>query len=274
MSQTFSFELGILGAGNMAEAITRGILGKGLMRPDQILAADVAPQRREFFDHELHIRAVADNNEVARQCSRLLLSVKPQQMQAALANVGTVLHPQTLVISIAAAVSTSYIEKSLGPRHPWHVVRAMPNTPMLVGEGTVAIAPGARATAADVTEARRIFESAAQVIELPENLIDAVTAMSGSGPAYFFYLVEQMIRAGVQLGLTEQQSRFLAVRTAQGAAKMLEKSSDSPAELRRKVTSPGGTTQAAIAYLEAHQTADAIVGAIVAAEKRGKELAL
>jgi pyrroline-5-carboxylate reductase len=167
MSQVLPFELGILGAGNMAEAITRGILGRSLMRPDQILAADVAPQRREFFQRELGVRAVADNAEVARQSRRLLLSVKPQQMQSALAPVGAVLDGQTLVLSIAAAVSTSYIEKSLGPRHPWHVVRAMPNTPMLVGEGTVALAPGARATAADVTEARRIFESAAQVIELP-----------------------------------------------------------------------------------------------------------
>jgi pyrroline-5-carboxylate reductase len=140
-------------------------------------------------------------------------------MQAALTGIGAVMSPDTLVISIAAAVSTRFIETHLGPRHTWRVIRTMPNTPMLVGEGTVVMAGGTHATPQDLADARRLFESAAQVIELPEEKMDAVTAMSGSGPAYFFYLVEQMIRAGVRLGLTAEQSRFLAVRTAQVAAK-------------------------------------------------------
>jgi len=268
------YQLGILGAGNMAEAIARGITGRGVLRPDQILAADVAKPRREFFTRELGIRAVADNAEVARQSRTLLLSVKPQQMQTALAGIGAVMSPDTLVISIAAAVSTAFIEKHLGPARPWRVIRTMPNTPMLVGEGTVAMAAGAHATSDDLAETRRLFEAAAQVIELPESKMDAVTALSGSGPAYFFYLVEQMIRAGVQMGLTPEQSRFLSVRTAQGAAKMLGTLPDSPEELRRKVTSPGGTTQAAIAYLDSHGAAEAIANAVIAAERRGKELAI
>ena len=148
----------------------------------------------------------------------------------------------------------------------------MPNTPMLVGEGMVAMAAGTHATAQDMAAARRIFESAASVIEVSEDKIDAVTAVSGSGPAYFFYLVEHMIRAGGELGLTPEQSHALATRTALGAAKMLVSSSDSPQELRRKVTSPGGTTQAAIEHMQAQRLDQIIVDAIKAAQRRSREL--
>ena len=126
----------------------------------------------------------------------------------------------------------------------------MPNTPMLVGEGMVAMAPGARATPADMDDARRIFSPAATVIDVTEDKLDAVTALSGSGPAYFFYLVEQMIRAGEEMGMTPDESRLLAIRTAAGSAKMLANSPDSPQELRRKVTSPKGTTHEAITHME------------------------
>jgi pyrroline-5-carboxylate reductase len=149
----------------------------------------------------------------------------------------------------------------------------MPNTPMLVGEGMTALAPGAHATADDLQKARRIFESAGAVIELAEDLIDAVTALSGSGPAYFFYLAEQMIAAGVAMGLSPEHARTLVTRTALGAAKMLNESPDPPQELRRKVTSPGGTTQAAITHMESQGLAQIVQDALRAAERRGKELA-
>src|SRR3954466_8995491 len=135
----------------------------------------------------------------------------------------------------------------------------MPNTPILVGEGMVAIAPGTNATKQDIETARRIFESAARVSDVTEDKIDAVTAMSGSGPAYFFFLVEQMVRAGVEMGLTPEQAHTLATRTALGAARMLTTSADSPQELRRKVTSPNGTTHAAITSMEAAGVPQAIV---------------
>ena len=266
------YELGIIGAGNMAEAIVRGVVRAGLFQPDRIIAADVAPARRDLFTNELHVRAIEENVEVARQSRVLLLSVKPQQMAAALAKLGEVTDPKTLIISIAAGISSAFIETHLGAARTWRVIRTMPNTPMLVGEGMVGIARGRHATADDLLLAREIFESAAVVVEVPEDKIDAVTAMSGSGPAYFFYLVEQMVKAGVAMGLTPEQAHMLATRTALGAAKMLTTSSDSPQELRRKVTSPGGTTQAAITHLENQQTGGAIVDAVLAAERRGKEL--
>jgi pyrroline-5-carboxylate reductase len=202
----------------------------------------------------------------------VLLSVKPQQMAEMLAGLGGAMRPDCLVISIAAGISTGYIERHLGGGRAWRVVRTMPTTPMLVGEGMAALAPGKHATPADLADARRLFESAASVVEVTEDKLDAVTALSGSGPAYVFYLVEHMIRAGVELGLTPEQARQLATRTALGASKMLATSADSPEELRRKVTSPGGTTQAAITHMEKSGVGPAVVAAIKAAEHRSREL--
>jgi pyrroline-5-carboxylate reductase len=266
------FELGVIGAGNMAEAIVRGVLARGLFRSEQIIAADPSPQRRELFHSQLRVNAVEDNLQVARNSNILLLSVKPQQMAAALSGIGACADcSRTLIISIAAGISTAFIEKHLG-NDDWRVVRTMPNTPMLVGQGIVAIAPGAHATTADLEIARRLFSAAADVVDVDERYMNAVTALSGSGPAYFFYLVEHMIRAGVELGLTPEQSHKLVTKTALGAATMLVQPQDSPQELRRKVTSPGGTTQAAIEHMEKHQVAQTIVDAIRAAERRGQEL--
>ena len=265
-------QLGIIGAGNMAEAITRGVLAAGLFRPEQLIAADVVAARRELFERELKVRAVENAADAARGASRVLLSVKPQQLAAALTEIGAVLAPSALVISIAAGVGTAFIERTLGHGHDWRVVRTMPNTPMLVGQGMVAVAAGRNATADDLADATRIFAAAASVISVEEDKLDAVTAMSGSGPAYFFYLVEQMVRAGVELGLTPEQSIKLAAKTALGTARMLEASTDSPQELRRKVTSPGGTTQAAITHMESAGVGPAIVEAIKAAHQRSREL--
>jgi pyrroline-5-carboxylate reductase len=267
-----SYELGIIGAGNMAEAIARGVIRAGLFRADQLVAADVSPQRRELFARDIGVRSVESNEEAARAARMLLLSVKPQQMAQALAGIGAVLAPDALVISIAAGITTSFIEQHLGAGRSWRVVRTMPNTPMLVGEGMTALAPGAHATAADLAAARRIFESAGAVIEVREEMLDAVTALSGSGPAYVFYLAENMIAAGIEMGFPPDQARLLATRTIAGAAKMLATSPEPPQELRRKVTSPGGTTQAAITHLEGASVGPALVQAIRAAERRGREL--
>jgi pyrroline-5-carboxylate reductase len=265
-------KLGIIGAGNMAEAIVRGVLSAGVLTSGEILAADVSPARRDLFTKELHVAAVENPAEVAKQSQTLLLSVKPQQMATVLAELSPGMAANTLVISIAAGISSAFIEKHLGRSIKWRVVRTMPNTPMLVGEGMVAIAPGAHATAADLVTARRLFESAASVIEVREDQIDAVTAVSGSGPAYFFFLVEQMVAAGVALGLSPEQAHQLAVKTALGSAKMLVTSPDSPAELRRKVTSPGGTTHAAITHMQNQHVDRSIIDALKAAAARGKEL--
>jgi pyrroline-5-carboxylate reductase len=265
------FELAILGAGNMAEAIARGLIGAGVYAPLHLIAADVSPQRRELFWRTLGIQAVESSAEAARQAPILLLSVKPQNMKELLESIRAVIADDVLVVSIAAGVSTRFIEQQLAPT-PVRVIRTMPNTPMLVGEGVVAMAGGSRATQRDLQAARRLFAAGATVIDVSEDKLDAVTALSGSGPAYFFYLVEAMIRAGQEMGLTPQQSHTLATHTALGAAKMLTTMDEPPQELRRKVTSPGGTTQAAITHMEQHQLAQIVIDAIKAAQARSREL--
>ena len=277
------YALGIIGAGNMAEAIARGILSKQVLRAGEMIAADTAAARRELFTSELKIKAVDDNAAVAGDAQTILLSVKPQHMAAALAAIAPVMSPKTLIVSIAAGISTAFIEKHLGgggggsgsgggASKNWRVIRTMPNTPILVGEGMVAMAAGAHATREDLAAARKLFEAAAEVIEVAEDKMDTVTAVSGSGPAYFFLLVEQMIRAAEELGMTAEQARLLATKTAAGAAKMIATSADAPEILRRKVTSPGGTTEAAITHMTKQNWPQITVDAIKAAERRGKEL--
>jgi len=268
-----TYELGILGAGNMAEAIVRGVLSAGKILADRIIAADVSPQRRELFETQLHVKTIDDNRTVAAQSQVLLLSVKPQMCKAVLEGIADVVNPDATIISIMAGISSSYIDSALGGKHH-RVVRTMPNTPLLVGEGMAAIAAGRNATLVDMSKARELFESAASVIEVNEDQIDAVTAVSGSGPAYFFFLVEQMISAGVKLGLSAEQAHLLACKTAAGAAKMLVTSTDSPEELRRKVTSPGGTTHAAITTMQSMGLPETIEAALQACASRSRQLGM
>jgi len=264
------FDLGIIGAGNMAEAIVGGLIRAARIPAERIIVSDPAPQRREVFKSRWKIEAVDDNAKAAAQSRLLLLSVKPQMMAAALDGVAGSIAADSLIISIAAGVKCRRIEERLGGKH--RVVRVMPNTPMLIGEGAAAICPGRFATAEDLAEVRKIFESGAIVIETSEDKMDAVTALSGSGPAYFFYLVEQLVKAGVEMGLPAEQAKLLASKTALGAAKMLMDSALSPEELRKQVTSPGGTTQVAITHLDSANWGQAMVNAVKAAQKRGAEL--
>jgi pyrroline-5-carboxylate reductase len=261
--------LAVIGAGNMAQAIVGGALRARALKPRQVVAADVAPERREFFKDRLKVRAIADNAAAVRGAAVVLMSVKPQTMAEALDSIAAALSGDALIISIAAGVPTRAIESRLGPTA--RVVRAMPNTPMLIGQGIVALASGSRATPADLATAQRLFSATALVVRVPEELMDAVTAVSGSGPAYIFYLVEQMTRAGIELGLAPDIAKKLATVTAAGAGAMLIGDED-PAELRRRVTSPGGTTQAAIELMESRGLDKIVRDAIAAAEKRGKEL--
>jgi pyrroline-5-carboxylate reductase len=266
------YDLAIIGAGVMAEAIARGILTGKVLRPQQIIAADISAPRREFFQKELGITAIEDAPQAASDAGKLLLCVKPYQMESILPGIGTRLHPDTLIISIAAGISSAFIEKSLGGGRAWRIIRCMPNTPMLVGEGMAAIAPGKHVSANDLSAAARIFSSSAKVIQTTEDKIDAVTAVSGSGPAYFFFLVEQMIRAGEDMGLTSQEAATLAIQTAVGAAKMMSQSTDAPAEHRRRVTTPNGTTHAAISHMELSKWPEITVEALKAAARRSREL--
>lgn len=256
----------------MAEAIVRAVLAAKLYPANRIIASDVSPQRRDLFQTQLGIRAVEDNATVAAAATTVLLAIKPQQLAVALAGLGRAMRPDALLISILAGVSTASIERHLGRDTPWRVIRAMPNTPMQVGEGMVALCAGRNATVGDLSAARAIFASSAKVVAVTEDQMDAVTALSGSGPAYFFLLVELMIQAGVEMGLSPEQSRLMSIQTAVGAAKMLASTDAAPQDLRRAVTSPGGTTQAAVELMQARGATDAIVAAIHRARERSREL--
>jgi len=262
--------LAFLGAGNMAEAIARGILSAGVLKATQMIACDVAETRRALFRRDLGIEATADAADAVDRAPTVLVAVKPQQFDDALGPVAQAFGPRKLVITICAGVTTTHAEDLLaqGAR----VVRAMPNTPMLVGQGMAAVSKGSAATDADLATAERLLGAAAEVIRVPEDLMDAVTAVSGSGPAYFFYLAELLAEAGVAVGLPEDQARRLARVTFEGAARLLAETGETPAALRAKVTSAGGTTEAALATLEAMDLKRTVTEAVRAARDRAAEL--
>jgi len=262
-------QLGFVGAGNMATALCRGIRSAGLLQPEQMVASDPDEGRRKLFEAATGVATTPDNAEVFR-AEAVVLAVKPQVLPAVLEEVGPLLTRDTLVISIAAGIPTARIEAATS--EPVRVIRAMPNTPMLVGEGAAALCKGSHATDDDMARAKRLFASCAAVFEVPEYLIHAVTALSGSGPAYAFYLAELMARAGAEMGLAEEDAVALANKTLLGAARMLAETAEPAAELRKKVTSPGGTTEAALRSMRQDGVAEAIIKAIHTACARSKEL--
>ena len=262
--------IGFIGTGKMATALALGLVRAGVFEAGRIAGSDKHPDARKAFATAVGATEVAENASLVAQSDIVVLAVKPQNLDEMLKEVGGTFTADQLVISIAAGVTTARIEALLpaGCR----VVRAMPNTPMLVGEGAAAVCRGAHATEDDLATARRLFEAAAKVIAVDENLIDAVTAVSGSGPAYFFYFLEALVAGGVAEGLAREQATELAVQTMRGAAKLLELSDRSAEELRADVTSPGGTTQAAIESMEAAGVGRGITAAVAAAAARSREL--
>lgn len=262
--------LGFIGAGNMAEAIARGIVRSAIFSSNEIHAVDPNPDRQRLFNQEIGITCKSDCYKAAAGSDVVIMAVKPFVMEEALNKIAPLLKPESLIISIAAGISTASIEKTLGGNR--RVIRVMPNTPMLVGKGMSGIARGKHATDDDMILAERIFASAGKVVRVEENLIDAITAVSGSGPAYVFFLAEAMAQAGKAVGLDEAQANLLARQTVIGAAVLLEQAAETPAELRRKVTTPKGTTQAAIETMEAGDFVGMMTKAIEAAAKRSKEL--
>ena len=262
--------IAFLGAGNMGEALIRGLLAAKTVAPSQIIATDVRAERLEEFKRTFGIRVADDNAKAVAEADVVLLAVKPQQMSVVLGALKVAVGKHPLFISIAAGVTTGRIESELGGRA--RVVRVMPNTPALVGAGAAALAKGAHATDDDLTTAEVILGAVGITVRVEEKLIDAVTALSGSGPAYIFYVTEAMIKAGVAAGLDEALARKLAVQTVYGAGKLLAESGEEPEALRRKVTSPGGTTEAALKVMSERRLAEIFAEAIRAAEQRSREL--
>ncbi len=259
-------QLGIIGAGNMAEALVRGVLAAGLIPAGKIVACDPDAARRQVFA-ELGVRVSADNR-AATACAWVVLAIKPQVVAAVVKEAGFI--SGTLLVSLLAGITTRRLAALLpaGVR----IVRVMPNTPMLVNAGAAGVARGPRATEDDLHDVLSLFRSAGVAYPVAEDQLDAVTALSGSGPAYVFRFTEALAAAGAAAGLAPELAADLARQTVIGAARLLEKTGSSPAELRELVTSPGGATEAALTALTGSGFEPVIAAAVDAARRRSLEL--
>lgn len=264
-----SISIGFIGGGNMAEALIKGLRRSRFADAD-IVVGEPNPTRQTVLEKTYGVRLATENAEVVRSCDLLLLAVKPQISETVLTGIADAFSEDKLLISILAGTATLSIESFLGnaPR----VVRAMPNTPALIGVGATALCSGRHATDADLKTARELFETVGTVQVVGEGLMDAVTGLSGSGPAYVFTVIEALADGGVQEGLPRDVALALATQTVLGAARMVQETGEHPAVLRDRVCSPGGTTIAAVKALEERGARAALMEAVSRATQRSREL--
>ena len=265
---SFDKTIGFLGYGNMAEALIRGLTR--VVDPQTVGASGPRHERGEQLRERYGIRYTSDNTELVAHSDVLVLSVKPQILGRVLDQVRQHLRPESLIISVAAGVSIETIEDRVPAG--LHVIRSMPNTPALVQTGATAIAAGTHATESDLEIARFVFDAVGITVTLDESQIDAVTGLSGSGPAYVFLILEALADAGVKVGLARRNAQRLAAQTVMGAAKMLLDTDEHPGRLKDMVTSPGGTAIAGLHTLEEGGLRTTLINAVESATKRAREL--
>jgi pyrroline-5-carboxylate reductase len=261
-----SAKLGIIGGGVMGEALLSRLIDRQIYLPDQVLVSDPQVLRRDFLGSQYQVKVTADNQAVVDFADVLLLAIKPQVFDAVVKPLSG--RADQLVVSILAGVPILRLEAAFAGQP---VVRAMPNTPATVGAGMTAIAPGSHAQPHHIQLAQQLFEAVGEVVEVPEHLIDAVTGLSGSGPGYVAVMVEALIDGGVAVGLPRAIATQLAIQTVRGTAELLQ-TGIHPAELKDRVTSPGGTTIAGISHLESAGFRSALIEAVRAAYRRSQEL--
>jgi pyrroline-5-carboxylate reductase len=265
----FKSSIAFIGGGNMAEALAGGIVKAGIVPADSIVISDPLEARCEYLKSQYGFKVTSENKQAALACGTLFLAVKPQVMEGILEEISSTLCEGQLVISIAAGITIANLEGLL-PGAP--VIRSMPNTPALVGDGATVISVG-NEVHQDMTHwAVELFHAVGSCHVLSEELMDAVTGLSGSGPAYIFKMAEALAEAGISVGIPAEQAGELVRQTILGAARMMMETGKSPTELREMVTSPGGTTQAGLAALDKAGFDKVIAEAVKAATKRAKEL--
>jgi pyrroline-5-carboxylate reductase len=262
--------IGIVGAGNMAEALIRGLLHPaGVVVPEHIFASDISEERLNFLYNKYGIRTSHDNKEVVKWAEIVILAVKPQIIQTVLQETSEYVDEKKLIISIAAGVRIDIIQEILKPTR---VVRVMPNIAALVHAAITAISPGKYAIEEDIQITREIFNAVGETVVVEEKLMDAVTGLSGSGPAYIFHIINGLADAGVKVGFSREVAMKLAVQSVYGSAKMVIETGEHPMKLRDMVTSPGGTSIAGIHVLERDGLTAALINAVEAATRRSQEL--
>ncbi|MRS12496.1 MAG: pyrroline-5-carboxylate reductase [Actinobacteria bacterium] len=264
-----AYQLAIIGGGRMGEALAAGIVSAGALSATAIAVAEPSDERREAFTKH-GIRAVADGREIVRGAGAVLLAVKPQVIDGVVADLAEDVSPGTIVVSIAAGITTARIEACLPEGCP--VVRVMPNTPAMVGAGMAVVSGGRHASAEQTERVRALFEAVGEAVIVDEAAQDAATAISGSGPAYVALIAEALADAGERQGLSREVALRLAIQTFRGTAELLDVTGMAPQELVDAVSSPGGTTVAAIGALESGGIRSTISAAVEAAVRRAKEL--
>jgi pyrroline-5-carboxylate reductase len=262
--------LGFLGSGNMAAALVGGLVHGEVLPPASILASDVSAERLEPLSRQFGVRTTMDNHQLLRESDVVVLAVKPQVIDKVLTQIGGEVRADQLVISVAAGVPIEALESRLpkGSR----VVRAMPNTPATVQAGATAISGGAHASAEDLRVAKELFEAVGRVVVLDEGLLDAVTGLSGSGPAYVMLIIEALADGGVKVGLHRDTALLLAAQTVFGSAKLLLETGEHPGRLKDMVTSPGGTAIAGLHTLESGALRKTLIDAVEVASQRAAQL--
>jgi len=263
--------IAIIGTGNMGDALVSGLIGSGSSKPKNIICSDVRKDKLDKIKSNYKVRTTTSNLKAVSEADIVIYAVKPQLMASVLIETRSKLDMSKLVISIAAGVPLAAMESCI--EKDMRLIRVMPNIAAAVKEAATAIAAGAHATKEDVKLAMEIFNSIGKCIFLKENyLMDAITGLSGSGPAYIFLIVDALADAGVKMGLSRQDSLFLAAQTVLGAAKLLMETQEHPGQLKDKVTSPGGTAIAGLATLESGGLRTTLINAVEAATNRSKEL--
>jgi pyrroline-5-carboxylate reductase len=267
---TPSITVGFIGAGQMATALAKGFVAAGSLKAHSIVACDVVSAAGQRFVEHTAARFVDSSREVARQSQIVFLAVKPQQMSQVLADLREVVRPEHLIVSIAAGVTLKSMAAGLGPNV--RLIRVMPNTPSLVGCGASAFSRGAHATNDDAALVQKLLSNVGLAVEVPEKLLDAVTGLSGSGPAYVYQIIEALSDGGVRMGLPRDTATKLAAQTVMGAAQMVLTTGQHPGPLKDAVTSPGGTTIAGLHELERGGLRGILMDAVQAATERAREL--
>lgn len=263
-------KIGFLGGGSMAEALITGLLRSGLVEPTSVYASDINADRQEYLRQKFGIK-IADNKTVVSTADIVVLAVKPQVMPVLLELIAPAVRPELTVISIVAGSTTGLIEDFF--KVPVPVVRVMPNTPCLIGEGASALCPGKFCSQQNMDKALAIFKASGQAVVVSESMMDCVTGLSGSAPAYMYLIMEAFIDGAVRLGMTRDVARVLTAQTMLGSAKMVLETGEHPAKLKDMVTTPGGTTIAGLYELEEGALRSVLMKAVAAATERSSQLA-
>jgi len=263
-------KIAILGTGNMGEALVKGLLRAGKATPEGLVCAEPREERRKEIHERYGVQVTGDNRAAVAQADIVVLSVKPQAMESLLDQIAPAVDAKKLVVSIAAGVPIAAIAGKLGSGV--RIIRTMPNTPALVGAGATALARGPHATDGDLAQALALFEAVGMAVVVEEHHLDAVTGLSGSGPAFVFMAIEALADGGVKVGLARPIAMALAAQAVMGAAKLVLESGQHPGLLKDQVASPGGTSIAGIHALEQHAFRAALIAAVEAAAKRSREL--